>query len=65
MIANIKKIYDKYIDIQYRILLRVFLYLFPKETPQSTDEKINKIKAGSVFLMKKYIFIKIYLIKQY
>lgn len=65
MIAKIKKIYDKYIDIQYRILLRVFLYLFPKETPQSTDEKISKIKAGSVFLMKKYIFIKIYLIKQY
>jgi len=52
-ISIINTLYHKYIDIQYRILMRIFLYLFPKETPQSTDEKISKIKSGSLFVMKK------------
>lgn len=60
MIRTIKKYYEKYIDIQYKILLRIFLYLFPKETPQTTDEKISKIKAGSKFLLKKCEFLEIY-----
>lgn len=54
MIEKLNKIYHKYIDIQYRILLKIFLFLFPKETPQSTDVKISKIKANSLYLMKKF-----------
>lgn len=41
--------------MQYKLLLRIILFLFPKETPESTDEKISKIKANSLFLMKKFI----------
>lgn len=62
MLTSLNSIYHKYIDIQYKILLRIFLYLFPKETPKSTDEKLSKIKAGSAFLMKKYLKIIFFLI---
>lgn len=50
----IKNVYHKYIDIQYTILLKLIIFLFPKtSTPEKANEKLEKIKSGSVFLMKK------------